>query len=141
MGRQANFERNQEIERQREAEQRKRLKEEKRVKEEKERERQLRAQKEKERPRQSNNKPKPFTDSPAPARTLPQSPIQNKEEVTTFGPFSAFKNFPSFPRNVLDGQAEEDPQNFNSNPSLRGPNLLPTRPTGPPPSNRNQGPP
>merc|ERR1711881_596997 len=137
--RQANFERNQEIERQREAEQRKRLKEEKRIKEEKERERQLRV--EKERPRQSNNKPKAFTDSPAPARTLPQSPIQNKEEVTTFGPFSAFKNFPSFPRNVLDGQAEEDPQNFNSNPSLRGPNLLPTRPTGPPPSNRNQGPP
>jgi len=94
-------------------------------------------QKEKERPRQSGNKPKPFTDSPAPARTLPQSPIQNKEEITTFGPFSAFKNFPSFPRQVLDGQTEDD---LNSNPALRGPNLLPTRPTGPPPSNRNQRP-
>ena len=28
-----------------------------------------------------------------------------KEELTTFGPFGAFKNFPSFPAGVLDSQA------------------------------------
>ena len=49
---------------------------------------------------------------------------QGKVEVTTFGPFSPFKNFPSFPVNVLENQQEQL--------ELRGPNLLPTKPTGPP---------
>merc|ERR1711892_132055 len=128
------LQRKKEIEKQKEEERRREL----------ERAQELRKQQEKkaekERPRQSgNNKQNPFTDSPAPARTLPQSPVQNKEEVTTFGPFSAFKNFPSFPRNVLDDV--EQVQEPNSSPVLRGPNLLPTRPTGPPPSNRNLRPP
>jgi len=49
--------------------------------------------------------------------------------VTTFGPFSAFKNFPSFPDGVLENQQDQLLE-------LRGPNLLPTRPTPPPPSRR-----
>merc|ERR1712032_797268 len=53
---------------------------------------------------------------------------QGKPEVTTFGPFSAFKNFPSFPDGVLENQQDQLLE-------LRGPNLLPTKPT-PPPSSR-----
>ena len=67
-----------------------------------------------------------------------------KPEVTTFGPFSAFKNFPSFPANVLENQQEALQLT-----ELRGPNLLPTKPTkptkptqkSPPPPPPPQGPP
>jgi len=54
---------------------------------------------------------------------------QGKPEVTTFGPFSAFKNFPSFPDGVLENQQDQLLE-------LRGPNLLPTKPTPPPSSRR-----
>ena len=57
---------------------------------------------------------------------------QGKPEVTTFGPFSAFKNFPSFPDGVLENQQDQLLE-------LRGPNLLPTKPT-PPPSSRRPSP-
>merc|ERR1719483_895707 len=138
-GRKRALQKKKEIEKQKEDERRREFEIQQALRKQQEDRQKQRAIIEQERQRQSViNNQNPFTDSPAPARTVPQSPIQNKEEVTTFGPFSAFKNFPSFPRNVLDNQSLEQGIETNSRPALRGPNLLPTRPTGPPPPQRIQ---
>lgn len=51
----------------------------------------------------------------------PRLPVPVLHDDSTFGPFSAFRNFPQFPR--------ESEQLEIASPVLRGPNLLPTRPT------------
>jgi len=94
--------------------------------------------------------------APAPARTLPQFPGSSREVQetgpTTFGPFSAFRNFPQFPRgpDTEGGLQNVDfitaPASPTATGEVRGPNLLPTRPTsrpGPPLSEvrRPPGPP
>ena len=79
--------------------------------------------------------------APAPARPVPQFPGGSRESETgptTFGPFSAFRNFPQFPRgpDTEGGLQNVDfitaPAGPTANGEVRGPNLLPTRPTSRP---------
>ena len=147
-----------ELQRQKEAEKRLRVEKEKELERKKqkekearkaakenERERQFQKELQQQRQRKAENELRQQEEArggaPAPARTLPQFPGSSREVETgptTFGPFSAFRNFPQFPRgpDTEGGLQNVDfitaPASPTATGEVRGPNLLPTRPTSRP---------